>query len=49
MNEAYKYALRRAQWEAEQNRPYTLRDKVLIGGSVFSIFIALAIVLWGKL
>ena len=48
-NEAYKAALRRAQWEAEQNRPYDWQDKLVIAGSVISIFAVLAIVAWGKL
>jgi hypothetical protein len=48
-NEAYKASLRQAQWEAEQNRPYELRDKLTIGASVVGIFTCLAIVILGRL
>lgn len=46
MSDDYKAALRRAQWEAEQNRPYDWQDKLVIGGSVISIFALLAVVTW---
>ena len=41
----YREALQRAQWEAEQNRPWDWQDKLITGVSVCAlIFLALLLI-----
>lgn len=37
----YRDALKQAQWEAEQNRPFDWQDKAVIWASVITIIVSL--------